>query len=329
MNWTEATTLLNAAQRVIIVTHLSPDGDAIGTLLGLGHALREQGKTVTVAVDDGVPANLQFLPGSDAVLPNLKDVQADLVIVVDCGDEARAGKVGKAARMLAVPMINLDHHWSNPGFADVNLIDSSWTSASEGVLDWLDAMNMPISRDTAQCLLCGLVTDTLGFRTDSTKADTLGKAQRLVESGGNLSFIIQHTLARMATSTLKLWAQVLPTVKIEDHVVWVTISIEARKAAGLNGKGSGDSKDGGLSSVLVQADDAYISCVMHERENDQVELSFRGVPGFDTSTVAVAIGGGGHKLASGATVKGTLAEVEARVIPMLKAAVLAGSPISA
>jgi len=327
MNWSEATELVRSKQRIVILTHVSPDGDAYGTLLGLGHALREQGKQVTVAVDGGLLEPFRFLPGSEAVRKELKDVSADLVIAVDCGDESRMGEVGKQARALNTPLINLDHHWSNTNFGNVNMIDSEWVSASEGVLRWLDAMQVQISLQTAICLLTGLVTDTICFRTANTKASTLGHAQRLIDCGADLAYIVQKTVSRMATSTIHLWAQVMPTVQIEDHVIWVKVDKAARQAAGTVNGGSGDAKDGGLSSLLVQADDAYISCVMHEKDDNKVELSFRGKPGFDTSKVAVSIGGGGHKLASGATVSGTLSEVEARVIPMLKEAAQQGAPL--
>jgi phosphoesterase RecJ-like protein len=323
MDWTKATELLNAAERVIIVTHVSPDGDAIGTLLGLGHALRGIGKTVTLAVDGGVPPSLSFLPGSDAVKKELHGVEADLYIAVDCGDEARTGEAGKQARALGVSVINIDHHWSNPGFGNVDMIEAAWVSASDGVFEWLTAMNTPISPDAAQCLLCGLVTDTLCFRTDSTKPNTLGIAQRLMELGGDLSTIVQQTVSRVQTNTLRLWAQVMPTLKVEDKVIWIKVGLADRKAASLP---DNETKDGGLSSLLVQADDAYISCVITERDGGKVELSFRAKPGFDTSIVALALGGGGHKLASGATVMGTLDTVEAQVIPMLKEVARVGTP---
>src|ERR1041385_2739511 len=98
MEWNSATALVNSAQRIIIITHVSPDGDAIGTLLGLGHALREFGKTVTMTVDDGVPGTFAFLSEANVVRAQLKDVEADLIIAVDCGDEARMGEAGKQAR---------------------------------------------------------------------------------------------------------------------------------------------------------------------------------------------------------------------------------------
>jgi phosphoesterase RecJ-like protein len=170
----------------------------------------------------------------------------------------------------------------------------------------------------AQCLLCGLVTDTLCFRTNNTRAETLGKAQQLMAAGADLSQIVQYTLGRMATSTLYLWANVMPNIKLEDNVIWASITRQAKKAAAAAARTYGDVRDGALSSLLVQAEDAEIAAVFTEREDGKVEISLRARPGIDLAPVAVALGGGGHKLASGATMQGTLEEIEARVIPMLK-----------
>jgi phosphoesterase RecJ-like protein len=127
----------------------------------------------------------------------------------------------------------------------------------------------------------------------------------------------------MSTDIIRLWGQVMPTVRIEDHVIWAVVTREARRVANVNGS----TKDGGLVSLLLQADEAYISCVLTEKDDDKIELSFRAIPGFDVSQVAANLGGGGHVQASGATVSGTLSDVEARVIPMLKEAARAGSPV--
>jgi bifunctional oligoribonuclease and PAP phosphatase NrnA len=319
-----ANALLSGAQQIIILTHIAPDGDAIGTLLGLGHALRNQGKTATMSVDEGVPPGLRFLPGTADIRANLDGVQADLVIAVDCGDESRMGNAGKSARTLGKPLINIDHHHTNTRFGDANLVDSVAVAAAECVLDWLDDLHIALTPDVAQCLLCGIVTDTLCFRTSNVTAATLGKAQRLMQAGGDLSVIVLNTVSRMPTDVIRLWGQVLPTVRIEDHVIWAKDSLAARRAA--NGAGGGDTKDGGLVSVLLQADQAYVSCVLHEKDNGTVELSFRAVPGFDVSGLASSLGGGGHMQASGATVTGSLDEVEARVVPLLKEAAKAGTP---
>lgn len=322
MDWEKANALVQNAQRIIILTHISPDGDAIGSMLGLGHALRDAGKTVSFAVDGGVPPGLRFMPGSAEVAPKLESIDADLIIVTDCGDERRVGKVGEVAFASGKPIINLDHHRTNPLFGHANLVDVSTVASAEGVLDWLDKLHISLNPEAAQCLLCGLVTDTLCFRTNSTTGITLGKAQRLMDSGASLSFIVQNTVSRMPTSAIRLWGQVMPTVRIEDRVIWAKITRAARQEAEYH-----DGTDGGLVSILLQADEAYISCVLREKEDGNIEIGFRAVPGFDVSKVAVSVGGGGHTLASGATVPGPLDEAEARIIPLLKDAAKEGTPV--
>ncbi len=327
MNWNNATSLVRDARKIILVTHLAPDGDAIGSMLSLGLALRAMGKEAILVVDGGVPSNLAFLPGSPTVLATVGDAQADLIIVLDCGDEGRMGETGKQVRTLGKPLINLDHHWSNTRFGNENLVNTEWAATAEGVYEWLEALDVRFTPDVSQCLLCGIVTDTLCFRTDNTTPRTLDRARHLMEAGANLGYIVQHTLTRIATNTIRLWGQVMPTVHVEDRVIWANVTIAARKAVGMND--GGDMKDGGLSSVLLQADEAYISCVFTEKEGNKVELSLRAVPGFDVSQVAVSLGGGGHRPAAGATIQGTLSEVEARVIPLLKKAARAGTPLFA
>lgn len=322
-DWDKAGTLLAAASRVLILTHVSPDGDAIGSMLGLGHALLATGRQVTMAVDEGVPPNLSFLPAAQQIRPTAEGVTADLVIVTDCSDERRVGKVGEAARKLQVPWINVDHHVTNTAFADANIMNPAFVSASEAVLRWLHKLDLPLSTDAAQCLLCGLVTDTLCFRISSVTAETFAVAQELMAAGANLSEIVQNTIARMPTSALLLWKQVMPSVRIEDQVTWARITLANKQAAAFDDKNS----DGGLVSFLLQADDAYISCIFKEKENNQVEISLRSIPGFDVGTVAFSVGGGGHKQASGATLDGTLDEVEAKIIPLLKQAALSGTPL--
>ncbi len=318
MDWAKAKTLLDNAQRVIILTHVFPDGDAIGSQLGLGHLLQHMGKTVHHAVDGGLPEDFAFLPGAQSIHGDLSGAQADLVIVCDCSDERRSGEVGKAARALGLPRINIDHHISNTLFADANLVNPETVSTTESILDWLDQLGGTLTPDAAQCLLCGLITDTLCFRTSNVTATTLGKAQRLMAAGGDLAGIVQRTVSRISTSIIRLWGQVMPTVRAENHVMWAKVSKAAVQASG-----SPEGRDGSLPSLLLQADDAYITCVFTE-EDRGIDVSLRAKPGFVVSDVAVSIGGGGHKLAAGAQLAMSLDEAEAHVIPLLKAAVANG-----
>ncbi len=321
LDWEAASRLVTDAHRILVLTHIDPDGDAIGSMLGLSHALRGLGKDVIPAVDGGVPGDLAFLPGAEDVRPALDGLDVDLAIAVDCGDVRRMGAVGQVALQAGVPLINLDHHPTNTLFGQVNLVDPETVAASEGVLDWLDTLAPDLTYATAFCLLTGIVTDTLCFRTDSVRPDTLGKAQRLMACGASLSEIVQRTVNRRSAAGMRLWRAVMPTVQLEDHVIWAVITRELYEAADYP-----EHDDAGLVGMLIQVDEAYISAVFKEKPDGAIEIGFRAVPGFDTSAIAVALGGGGHRLASGATVAEPLETLVPRVIELLKAEARRGEP---
>lgn len=323
MDWTKAAELVNAAQKIVIVTHVSPDGDAIGSMLGLTWALRQAGKTVFPAVDEGVPPDFLFLPGAAEIQAELVETAPDLVIAVDCGDAARMGKVGEAVLATGAALINLDHHVTNDYFGTVNLVDPGTVAASEGVLDWLDQLGISVDVDAATCLLTGIVTDTLCFRTDNVTAAVMGKAQRLMNAGAPYSEITQRTVMRMSYHALRLWAEVLPTMTLEpEGVLWLVIDQATRQRLAFS-----DSRDGGLVSQLLSADEAYIAAVFREKDDGRIEIGFRAVPGFDVASVATTLGGGGHKLASGCTIDGPLDAAIERTLPLLKAAAAEGAAL--
>ncbi|NPV68497.1 MAG: bifunctional oligoribonuclease/PAP phosphatase NrnA [Anaerolineae bacterium] len=323
MEWDKAAALLSQAQYIVIVTHVGPDGDAIGSLLGLMWALRRLGKRVVPAVDEGVPPEFTFLPGAEEVRAALGDVQPDLVIAVDCGDPGRMGKAGEAARAAGAPLINLDHHITNTRFGDANLVDPATVASAEGVLDWLDRLGVAPDRQIATCLLTGIVTDTLCFRTDNVSAAVFGKAQRLIEAGAPYSEITQRTVMRMSFEALGLWAAVLPRMRLEEEgILWVAIDRPTRQALNYN-----DARDGGLVSLLISADRARIAAVFREKDDGKVEIGFRAVPGYDVATVAARLGGGGHALAAGCTIDGPLEEAVARTLALLREAAREGAPV--
>ncbi len=322
LDWTKAQTLVTDAQSILVLTHVGPDGDAIGSMMGLAHALHGIGKEVITAVDEGVPSDLTFIPGAETVHPALNGLAVDLVIAVDCGDESRMGQVGQVAIRSGVPLINLDHHRTNTHFGTANLVDIATAAASEGVIDWLDQMGVAIDSAASYCLLTGIVSDTLCFRTDSTTPATLDKAQRLMANGAPLSEIVQRTVNRKSYAALRMWAVVLPTLQLEDRVIWAVITREKFAEAGYSGY-----DDAGLVSTLIQVEEAYISVVFKEKNDGAVEIGIRAVPGFDVSVTAADLGGGGHKLASGATVREPLDRLVPRVVGLLKAEARRGTPV--
>lgn len=310
--WNEATAAVQAAQRILLVTHVSPDGDAIGSLLGLTNALRTMGKIVDAAVDGGVPDFLGFLPGSDTVLSKLDGGAWDVLISLDASDEARTGAVGAVGRANSAKVINLDHHATNTMFGDVHLVLPEAVSAAEVVYLWLEAMPFSLSRDVAVPLLTGLVTDTLGFRTSNVKAQTLSIAQVLMQAGASLTEITARTLDNKSFETVILWRHALTTVTFENQVIAAVVSQETLKQVNLR-----EPTDAGLAGFLVKVDEAMVAVVFKELEDSRVEISLRSKPGYDVAQVAFAVGGGGHRQAAGATIPGPLPDAISRIMPML------------
>ncbi|MDX2137880.1 MAG: DHHA1 domain-containing protein [Chloroflexota bacterium] len=312
--WTEATHAVQSANRLLLVTHVEPDGDAIGSMLGLGLALRALGKTVDVAVDGGVPSYLRYIPGSDTVLEKLKTGAWDVMISLDSSDEARTGDCGAYGRANSPVVINLDHHQSNTGFGHIHLVNAAAVSATEVVQDWLPYLGQPLTPDIATALMTGLVTDTIGFRVSSVQPRTLLLAAALMQAGAPMYDIIQRTLNSKDFRDIQLWQQALPSVTLQDGVISGVVRVADWKAVGMD-----DTTDSGLVGYLITTDEARVAVVYKEKVSGEVEVSLRSKPGYDVSTVAFELGGGGHKQASGATVPGPVDEAIARVAPLLLA----------
>ncbi len=322
-NWNDAVDAVNRANSILVVTHFRPDGDAIGSLLGMAIGLREMGKKVDAAVDGGVPDYLRYIPQQETVISDLKQGQWDLMISVDASDEARTGDAGTYGREHSTVVINLDHHATNTMFGNIHLVVPEAVSASEIVYDFLLKFDKPISQPAATALLTGLVTDTMGFRTNHVLPRTLEIAHQLMLAGGPLVEIINRTMVSKPLTDVLLWQQVFPSVDFKDGIISAVVTPENVKAVGLS-----DMTDAGLVSTLVTADEVMIAVVFKVQPDNKVELSLRSKVGYDVATVAFALGGGGHKPAAGATVDGSLEEVKARVMPMLEAVVKQGKLIS-
>jgi phosphoesterase RecJ-like protein len=315
-DWSAASQAAADSKTILVVTHVKPDGDAIGSLVGLANALREQGKTVTAVVDGGVPGAFQFLPGVEYIQSTLVSGSWDLMVSVDASDEERTGLAGVFGRARSQRVINLDHHPTNTGFGDILLVMPEAVSATEIVFRWLPSMGHPLSPGVAVPLLAGLVTDTLGFRTSNVNPTTLDIAQQLMEAGASLAEMMQRTLVSKPFSAVQLWREALPSVKMEDSIISAVITRANLKRAHL-----ADVTDSGLIGVLISVEEAAIAVIFKETAEGRVEISLRSKPGFDVSEVALGLGGGGHKQASGATINGPLEAAQARVMPLLRAAV--------
>lgn len=290
---------------------MTPDGDAIGSLLATGRILDHLGKQYVLLCDDPVPVRYRFLPDSKRVRASLGKLRPDLLIGLDTNDAPRLGKAAHRLVQDGLPTINLDHHVTNDNFGTVNLVEVNWVATTEGVLALADTLDVPLDEEIATSLLTGLVTDTRGFRTANVTPTALAVASRLMEAGADLPRIVALTLDRKTLPEIEVFGRGLSNIKLEDHAIWTALPYEPQRA---------DTSATGLASTLLGVEGARVSAVFRETKGPRVEISMRADPGYDVATLALSIGGGGHTLAAGATVDGSLEEVVGRVVPMLKQA---------
>jgi phosphoesterase RecJ-like protein len=301
--------LFQAAKRILVIAHIRPDGDAVGSLLGLGHTLQAVGKQVQMVLSDSLPPNFRFLAGSEAICRRPEGA-FDLTAVVDCSDLKR---VGDALESGIVPDINIDHHVTNLNFARLNLVDSRAVATAEILAEYLPAWGLPVTQAVAEALLTGLVTDSLGFRTSNMTPKALRVAANLMECGASLPELYNQALAQRSFEAVRFWAAGLRDLEREGPVVWTTLTMEDRKAAGYRGRDDAD-----LINVLSSIQDARIALILVEQPNGIVKVSWRGQPGVDVSKIALSFGGGGHPAAAGAEVQGNLEEVRSKVLQATK-----------
>ena len=306
--------LLSEAQNVLAITHIGPDGDAIGSLTAMGTALKQLSKSGSLVCDDGAPARFNFLPRVDRIqkFPDA-DTKYDLVIALDCGDMSRMGQAYEGLPAPRPTIINIDHHVTNTYFGEVNVVDSDCNSTTEILYKLLPQLGVQISTELATSLLTGIVTDTLGFRTVGVSSATFNAASELMDAGADLSLITAQALLIKPLATMRLWQIGLDNMKLEDEgLLWTSISRVERRSIGHVGSSSG-----GLVNMLANVDEAAMSAVMLE-DDTRVYVGFRCRPPFNVAELALNLGGGGHPLAAGCTLEGPLRDVEHLVVGMAR-----------
>lgn len=293
------------AERVLVVSHIRPDGDAVGALLGLGLAFEEAGKEVQMVLADGVPRIYRHLEGSDRVLTR-PDGTFSLCCVVDSSDLERTGD---ALDDYGQPDINIDHHVTNLNYAKINLVVPGAVSTTEILAELIPAVIAPISPDIAAALLTGLITDTIGFRTYNMTPRAMRLAADLMDLGADLPLLYQRSLVERSYMATRFWEAGLRRMDRQGGLVWSTLTVEDRNSIGYQGRDDAD-----FINVLSSIDDAEIALVFVEQPDDSVKVSWRARKGYDVSQVALSFGGGGHPAASGAELTGELDEVRNTVL---------------
>jgi len=295
-----------AANKVVIASHVRPDGDAIGSLLGLGLALRDAGKSVQMVLVDGVPASFKYLEGSELIVKEPAG-EHDTFITVDCADFKR---VGKFFENFGQPDINIDHHKTNEKFGTLNLIEAEEVATAAILTNHLPEWGFPITKPIAAALLTGIITDTLGFRTANTTPESLRQCAALMETGVDMPDIYMRSLVRKTFPAAKYWGAGLSSMEQKQGIVWGTLTLEDRKKCGYGGNDDAD-----LINMVSAIDGNKVGMIFVEQSDNHVKISWRALePGIDVSQVAKHFKGGGHAAAAGADIPGALNDIQQIVL---------------
>lgn len=293
---------LSRAQNILIASHVRPDGDAIGSLIGFGLALQSAGKNVQMVLADGVPSSFRHLEGADQVKTKI-DPAYDTFITVDCADYRRTGKL---FALLEPPDINIDHHITNEKFGQLNLIEGEEVATSAILTNHLLAWGYAITKPVAAALLTGIITDTLGFRTSNVSPEAMRQVATLMEAGVDMPELYMRGLVRRSYAATRYWGSGLSKLERQDGIVYGTLAIADRKAAGYSG-----SDDADLINVISAIDGFKVGMIFVEQPKNRVKISWRALQsGINVSAVAAKFGGGGHAAAAGADVDGNLEDVK-------------------
>ncbi len=293
------------AQKVLVVSHIRPDGDAVGSLLAVGLGLIAIGKQVQMVLEDGVPASFRHLEGAKLISKKAEG-EVDLLISVDCSDLKRLGSIIKSYRN---PDINIDHHVTNLLFGQLNLVLPEAVATSEIISEHLNDWGLPYSTDIANALMAGIIADTLGFRTSNMSPKALRHAADLMERGADLPEQYNRALLRRPFFAARYWGAGLSSLQRKDRLVWGSLRLTDRISSGYSGNDDAD-----LINVISAIDDFDISMIFVEQQNGTVKVSWRSIPGVDVSQIALQFGGGGHPAAAGADIPGTFEEIQPIVL---------------
>jgi phosphoesterase RecJ-like protein len=304
--------VLRAQQRFAVLGHVRPDGDALGSQLALALSLQQLGKDVTVWNEDGLLEKYNFLPGGDRLTrPPGELLDFDVAVALDTATQSRLGTAGESVRHAKI-WINIDHHPSNPGYGDLVYIDPTSPATGQILFELIRSEQLPIDPAIAENLFVAISTDTGSFQYPNTTARTFEIGAELLRCGvdvGRVSQLLYENYPRRRTELLR---ELLGTMRFEAAGKIASFSLSLKVAADLQ---VNPEDNEGLIDHLRAIEGVIVAIFFEELNDGKVRVSMRSKSeAVDVSAICQKFGGGGHKLAAGARVRGTLAEVEQKVL---------------
>ncbi|NPA25906.1 MAG: bifunctional oligoribonuclease/PAP phosphatase NrnA [Deltaproteobacteria bacterium] len=304
---------LEKARTVVIATHIDPDGDAVGSALGLAGLLSKRGKEVAVYDRDPVPYNYKFLPGAETVSDRLPE-SCDLLCLLDCSSRERAGEKLAAWRGAAKSLC-IDHHLTAATEADINLIYPEASATGELIYELALALDPDFGADVAVNLYTAILTDTGSFRYSNASPAAFAAAGDLVRRGVNPWDVTQQVYESHPLARIKLLALVLETLEISPsgQAASVTVTREMFAATGSNSEFTD-----GMINYPRSIAGVEVAFMVRETGDNEYKISFRSRGRVNVAELAAEYGGGGHHNAAGCRMRGTLAEINRRVFSLIE-----------
>jgi len=313
--------ILEGSKSILITTHESPDGDAVGSMLALNNILKLMKKDIVMFSPNSIPIKLRFLSGWDEVITDekkLENKKFDVLLMLDCGDKARSGHYIRDTKSYKT-LINIDHHISNDLFGDVNYVDAKSSCTAEKVYEVVKELikGLKLSKiplDSATALLTALYDDTGGLRYSSTTPHTLKVAADLVSNGANCAFVSENIFFNVSREKMELISHVLSTLTFEadGKIAYVVMTLKDLENTGAFAEDSEGLIDFPRSIYGVE-----VAFLIKEVAQDKYKLSFRSRGLVDVNEFCSRYGGGGHKVAAGCTIPGKLEEIKKGVVESL------------
>ena len=304
--------VLREQNRFAILSHVRPDGDALGCQIALALSLQQLGKEVRVWNEDGMLEKYSFLPRAELLTkPPAAPEDVDVAVALDTAIQNRLGTAFAAVRS-AKMWINIDHHLSNPGYGDLVYVDPTAPATGQIIFDLIKSQGFPFNREIAENLFAAISTDTGSFQYPKTSARTFEIASQLVCTGIDVGRLNQQLYENYPRRRIELLRELLRTMRFESDGRVASFSLSLKTAAALHILPEDNE---GLIDHLRAIRGVIVAVFFEELSDGKVRVSMRSkTDAIDVCAICQKFGGGGHTLAAGARVRGTLAEVEQKVL---------------
>lgn len=294
---------LKSAEKILLASHIHPDGDAIGSLVALGLALKEMGKNVTLFNECPVPKVYRFIKGVEEITLKTKDFDHfDTAVILDCADLVRIGKSARKVSQIPI-LINIDHHATNTGFGSFKKIETSACATAEIVYDILKQLNVPVSPEIAEAIYVGVLTDTGSFRFSNTTQEAFNISKEMVNFGADPYKVADHIYGTYSLGSLKLLHKILGSIEVSENG---KLSILSLTQDMIDETGTHPEDIIGLVHYAKHIKDVKVAALIQESPQTGkcdrgtiFNVSLRSNGSVDVGAIASAYGGGGHPKSAG------------------------------